>query len=85
MVAARVSLAVLLGVIAWLLAGPASAQVADRCLAVAQALARFVPARLAKRGVEQPFDRRRVLVALGGDRDHPILLRRSRSSAARSR
>jgi L-ascorbate metabolism protein UlaG (beta-lactamase superfamily) len=37
MVAARVSLAVLLGVIAWLLAGPASAQVADRCLAVAQA------------------------------------------------
>lgn len=37
MMPARLSLAALLGALVWLVAGPASAQVADRCLAVSQA------------------------------------------------
>ena len=44
MIAARLSIAILLAIAAWLCAAPASAQVADRCLAVSQAPSRIQPA-----------------------------------------
>ncbi len=45
-------------------------QARKRSLAVAQALACLVPARLAERDVEQPLDRRRMFFPLCDERDH---------------